>query len=126
MTIPSKKMRNGLEMPVYGFGTWQMGGRMERDHANDDGADTAAIRTAIELGVTHIDTAEVYADGYTEQLVGRAIQDYDRSQLFIVSKVKASNMAHDTVIVSCTRCVRSIKRHQHKSHSISLFLKILF
>lgn len=96
-------------MPVYGLGTWQMGGRTERDNDNDDAADIAAIRSAIEHGVTHIDTAEIYADGYTEQLVGRAIRDYDRSQLFIVSKVKASNTAHDTVIAACKN---SLKRLQ--------------
>jgi len=57
MTIPTKKLKSGFEMPVFGIGTGQMGGRFERNPKNDDAADIHAIRTAIEIGVTHIDTA---------------------------------------------------------------------
>lgn len=85
-------------MPVFGLGTWQMGGRNERDLENNDEADISAIQRAIELGVTHIDTAEIYANGYTEELVGRAIKEVDRSKLFIVSKVYTHNLRHDDLI----------------------------
>ena len=100
MNIPTKKLANGFEIPVYGLGTWQMGGRNERDTSNDDAADIAAIKNAIELGVTHIDTAESYADGYTETLVGRAIKGYKRESLFLVSKVHAKNLAYDDLLAS--------------------------
>ena len=100
MHIPTKKLANGFEMPVYGLGTWQMGGRNERDTSNDDAADIAAIKNAIDLGVTHIDTAESYADGYTETLVGRAIKGYKRESLFLVSKVHAKNLGHDNLLAS--------------------------
>jgi aryl-alcohol dehydrogenase-like predicted oxidoreductase len=63
MRIPVKKLRNGFAMPVYGLGTWQMGGGSIPDPDNDDAADIGAIRAAIDAGVTHIDTAESYADG---------------------------------------------------------------
>lgn len=97
MIIPTKKLQNGFEMPVYGIGTWQMGGRMEQDPHNDDQADITAIKTAIEMGVTHIDTAEIYANGYSETLVGQAIQGYDRKKLFLVSKVHPNNLTYEKI-----------------------------
>src|SRR5207253_1559656 len=63
-------------------------------------ADIAAIKEAIELGVTHFDTAEMYADGYSETLLGMAIKDYDRSKLFLVSKVYPTHLAYDDVLKS--------------------------
>lgn len=109
MRIPTKKLHTGFEMPVFGLGTWQMGGRKEHDPNNDDDADITAIRTAIDFGITHIDTAEVYADGYAEVLVGKAIKDCDRSKLFIASKVQADNLAHDSVIHSCTQSLERLQ-----------------
>ncbi len=101
MPIPVKKLKNGFEIPVYGLGTWQMGGRESRDLNNDDQADIRAIKNAIDLGVTHIDTAESYANGYTEILVGKAIKNYQREKLFLVSKVKAIHLKYDDLITSC-------------------------
>ncbi len=108
-------------MPIFGLGTWLMGGRRERDLNNDDAADIKAIQAAIELGVVHIDTAEVYAGGYSETLVGQAIKGYDRSKLFIVSKVKDLNMSYDSVINSCKQSLERLQTpyldlyllHQH-------------
>jgi diketogulonate reductase-like aldo/keto reductase len=99
MDIPTKKLKNGFEMPVFGLGTWTMGGREDNVHdsTNDDARDIAAIKTAIDLGVTHIDTAESYAGGYAEQLVAQAIKDYDRSKLFLVSKVKFDGLTYQGV-----------------------------
>lgn len=97
MEILTKKFANGFEIPVLGFGTWQLGGRMEHDIDNDDARDIQAIRNAIEAGIVHIDTAELYANGYTEELVGRAIEELDRPKLFIASKVKGSNATYDGI-----------------------------
>lgn len=83
INIPVKSLNNGFEVPVFGIGTWQMGG-------GHDEADALAIRTAIDLGVMHIDTAEIYANGRAEELVSQEIQGHDRSKLFIVSKVAGS------------------------------------
>lgn len=88
MKIPIKKLKNGFEMPVYGLGTWQMGGRQTHDPDNDDEADIKAIHTALENGVTHFDTAEMYANGYAETLLGKAIAHFDSSKLLIASKVR--------------------------------------
>lgn len=100
MVIPRKKLENGFEMPVFGLGTWQMGGRFERDPNNDGKADLQGIKNAIEAGITHIDTAESYANGRAEELVGQAIKEYDRKKLIIVSKVKSDNLQYDTIIKS--------------------------
>ncbi len=113
MTVPTKKLNNGFTMPVYGLGTWQMGGRFERTNArdpdNNDPADIAGIRAAIDHGVIHIDTAESYAEGHAEELVAEGIKDYDRSKLFLVSKVNALHMAPNDVIAACKA---SLKRLQ--------------
>lgn len=61
-------------MPVIGIGTWKMGGELTPCFDNDE-PDIKAIRKAIDLGMTHIDTAEKYGDGHTEELVGQAIKD---------------------------------------------------
>src|SRR6185437_3072937 len=78
MTIPTKKLKNGFEMPVIGFGTWMIGGASTHDPENDDEADIQAIKNALDIGITHIDTAELYADGYAETLIGRVIKEYER------------------------------------------------
>lgn len=97
MVIPTKKLKSGFEMPIFGLGTWQMGGRFERDPNNNDEADIQAIKNAIDAGITHIDTAEGYADGHAEELVAKAIKEYDRKKLLIVSKVKAENLSYKDI-----------------------------
>ncbi|MDB5164912.1 MAG: hypothetical protein JWL89_538 [Candidatus Saccharibacteria bacterium] len=78
-----------------------MGGRMEPDTSDDDRY-IAAIKSAIDHGVTHIDTAEVYGGGHTEKLVGEAIAGYDRSKLFITTKLKSSTTGgYNAVIEAC-------------------------
>lgn len=108
MVIPTKRLLNGFEMPVYGLGTWEMGGRKEADPNNDDKADIEAIKYAISLGITHIDTAENYANGHSEELVGDAIRGFDRSKLFIVSKVGRTKLKYDDLIESCQESLKRI------------------
>jgi len=98
--IPRKKLTSGFNMPVFGLGTWKMGGDKERNPNNNDVADIQAIVNAIEAGITHIDTAEGYAEGHAETLVGKAIKDYDRSSLFLVSKVSRGNQSYDQLLKS--------------------------
>ncbi len=108
MNIPTKKLSCGFEMPVYGLGTWEMGGRKEADPNNDDKADIEAIKYAIDSGITHIDTAENYANGHSEELVGEAIKGYDRNKLFIVSKVGRTKLKHDDLIKSAKESLQRI------------------
>jgi diketogulonate reductase-like aldo/keto reductase len=87
------------QVPVFGQGTWQM----ERD---DRSGAIAALRAGIELGMTHIDTAELYGHGQVEELVGEAIAGR-RDELYLVSKVMPSNA---TLKGSVLACEQSLKR----------------
>lgn len=93
-----KTLKCGFSMPVLGMGTWQMGGRMERDSRNDDAGQIQALKTGLDLGFNLIDTAESYADGKAEELVGEAIRGYDRGKLFLASKVWKTHVAYDDVL----------------------------
>jgi diketogulonate reductase-like aldo/keto reductase len=92
-----EKLPGGEQIPVIGLGTWGMGGSMSPDYSQDDNV-IRAIRTAIELGYVHIDTAEMYAGGHTEELIGRAIKDFKRKELFITTKVKPANLHYQDVL----------------------------
>src|SRR3989344_6753693 len=109
MIIPTKKLKSGFEMPVFGLGTWLMGGDLNFDPKNDDQADIKAIKTAIDCGIIHIDTAEKYAQGHAEEIVCQSIKGYDRSKLFVVSKVDFINLNYESVLKSCEG---SLKRLQ--------------
>jgi len=99
MNIATKKLKSGFEMPVFGIGTWTMGGNFIKDLVNnDDEADIKAIQTAVDLGVRHIDSSEFYAQGRAEELVGMAIKKYDREKLFICTKVSPYNLHYDDLI----------------------------
>ena len=93
-----KTLKCGFSMPILGMGTWQMGGRMERDSRNDDAGQIQALKTGLDLGFNLIDTAESYADGQAEELVGEAIRGYDRGKLFLTSKVWKTHVAYDDVL----------------------------
>jgi diketogulonate reductase-like aldo/keto reductase len=108
MSIPTKRLESGFEMPIYGLGTWKVGGDLEADYSSDE-ASIAAIKTAIEHGVKHIDTAEMYGDGHAEELVGKAIAEVGckRDEIFITTKVSPTHLHHDAVL---TACENSLKR----------------
>ncbi len=107
MNIPTKKFINGFELPVYGLGTWQMGGRWEADYSNDE-IEKIAIQTAIDKGIIHIDTAESYGDGHSEELIGEVLKSNDRKKLFISSKVSANNQGYDELIKSCNDSLKRL------------------
>ncbi|MCK5061299.1 aldo/keto reductase [Candidatus Parcubacteria bacterium] len=109
MNIPTKKLKSGFEIPVLGLGTWDFGGKKERIENYDESRDIIGVQKAIEMGFTHFDTAEMYAQGYSEEILGKAIKKQDRSKLFITSKVSPANLRYDDVIKSCKA---SLKRLQ--------------
>lgn len=84
-------------MPVLGMGTWEIGGRQASDTANDS-REINALRVGIDLGITLIDTAEMYAAGHAEELVGEAIKPYKRDDLFITTKVWSTNLRYDDLV----------------------------
>jgi aryl-alcohol dehydrogenase-like predicted oxidoreductase len=77
---------SGPEISVIGFGAWEAGGGSEWGEAPPEERIVEAIRTVFEAGITWIDTAEVYGDGRSEQLVARAIEGR-RDEILIASKV---------------------------------------
>ena len=91
-----------LAIPKIGFGTWTIGGR-ETPDPSQDARSLAALRSALELGYTHFDTAEVYADGHAEELLGQAIRSsgLSRAALFITSKVSPEHLGYADVLRSC-------------------------
>ena len=92
----------GVRLPKVGFGTWTIGGRETPDKGQDVNS-LGALRSALALGYTHFDTAESYAAGHCEELLGRAIRELriDRSSLFITSKVKPENLTTERVVTAC-------------------------
>lgn len=103
MQIPIKTLKCGYSLPVYGMGTWEMGGGRNVADASNDDAEIAAIKAAIDSGITHIDTAERYGGGHSEEQIGEAIRSVDRSRLLIASKVQAHDQKYDDVLRACER-----------------------
>jgi diketogulonate reductase-like aldo/keto reductase len=93
---------DGEAVPALGQGTWMMGER--RDRRADE---IAALRTGVELGMTLIDTAEMYGDGASETLVGEALGSV-RDQLFLVSKAYPQNASHRRLAAACEASLRRL------------------
>ena len=95
---------SGRPIPVLGQGTWRMG-----EDASRRKAEIAALQLGMDLGMTLIDTAEMYGEGGAEEVVGEAIEDRPRSEVFIVSKVYPHNATRGGAIEACARSVRRLK-----------------
>lgn len=94
---------SGEAVPVLGQGTWTMG--VDPRWRNEE---IASLRLGIELGMTLIDTAEMYGDGGAEKLVARAITGR-RSEVFLVSKVLPDHASRRGAIAACERSLRRLK-----------------
>lgn len=90
-------MSEGALISVLGQGTAGIGGASNRSR---DEAEIQALRAGLDLGMTHIDTAERYSSGHSEELVGEAIEPYQRKDLFITTKVWSNHLCHDDLIAS--------------------------
>ena len=93
--IRKARMAGGVEVPVLGQGTWNMG-----DSRAAHERELKALRLGLDLGMTLIDTAEMYGNGASERLVGEAIAGR-RDEVFLVSKVLPSNATRAGVARSC-------------------------
>ncbi len=98
----------GRKVSGIGLGTFGMGGRMSPEKGKED-VHIEAIRYAIEKGVNVIDTAEMYAAGHTEEVVGDAISNYKREDLFVISKVMNNNLHHDSVLKSAEKSLERLQ-----------------
>ncbi len=91
----------GREIAIIGQGTWYI------DEADREAAITA-LRRGLDLGTTHIDTAEMYGSGAAEKVVGEAIAGR-RDEVFLVSKVLPNNASRKGTIASCERSLQRLK-----------------
>ncbi len=96
----------GRRVFPIGLGTWHMGGETFTSSTANDKQDIKAIKFAIGHGVNVIDTAEIYAKGHAEELVGQAIKGEKRDNLFIISKVWPGNLTHDKMIKAAEGSLR--------------------
>lgn len=96
------QLPGGETVPALGLGTWKMG---ERNGPKKD--EIAAVRLAIDLGMTLIDTAEMYAEGGSEKMIGEAIAGR-RDQVFLVSKIYPHNAGRANTPVACERSLRRL------------------
>lgn len=89
---------DGTQIDKIGFGTWTIGGRSSADPSQNDRS-LIALRAALDLGYTHFDTAEMYADGHSETLLGQAVKESKiaREKLFITTKVHPENLGYEKV-----------------------------
>jgi len=103
--------RTEAKLPVLGQGTWDMG--VDR-HAR--AREVAALQVGFDLGLVLVDTAELYADGGAEEVVGEAIRGR-RDQVFVVTKVLPKNASRKGTIAAAERSLRRLR-----SDSIDLYL----
>ena len=90
-----------VDVPIVGLGTWQM----ERDDREDC---IQAIRRAIDLGMTHIDSAELYGRGRVEEVVGEALAGY-RNDVFLASKVHPDHATYAGTLLACEKSLRRLR-----------------
>src|SRR5512144_2060114 len=102
--MPSRTIQfpSGKDVPVLGQGTWHFA---EDPSRRKD--EIAALRTGLDLGMTVIDTAEMYADGASEELVGEAIAGR-RDQVFLVSKVLPNHASRRGTVAACEQSLRRL------------------
>jgi diketogulonate reductase-like aldo/keto reductase len=98
VTLPS-----GETVPALGQGTWQMA-----ETASRRNQEIEALRLGVELGMTLVDTAEMYGEGASEELVAEALVG-ERDRLFLVSKVYPHNASRQGVVQACERSLRRLK-----------------
>ena len=94
---------DGTQVPALGQGTWRMG-----EDASRRRAETEALRTGVELGMTMVDTAEMYGDGETERFLGEAL-DGLREQVFLVSKAYPQNAGRGRLEQACEESLRRLR-----------------
>jgi diketogulonate reductase-like aldo/keto reductase len=102
LALRSATIPGGEKIPVIGQGTYRMGEDREKR-----GSEVSALRTGIELGMMLIDTAEMYADGGAERVVGEAIAKR-RDEVFLVTKFYPHNATRERMRAACERSLKRL------------------
>ena len=103
MTDKTVRFRGDVMLPAIGQGTWYMG-----ENASQRRAEVAVLRAGLDLGLRLVDTAEMYADGGAEEVVGEALQGL-RDKAYLVSKVYPWNAGGKKAIAACEASLRRLK-----------------
>jgi len=101
--LPTVKLPSGESVPQLGLGTWHMG-----ESGRKRAEEVAALELGLDLGMTLIDTAEMYGNGNAEEIVAEAVRGR-RDQCFIVSKVLPENSTKAGTIAACERSLKRLK-----------------
>src|SRR5256886_341690 len=101
--IATVTLADGARVPQLGLGTWRMG-----EHKRGRDVEVAAVRLGIDLGMTLIDTAEMYGDGGAEEVVASAIAG-QRDRVFVVSKVYPHNASRTELPKACERSLKRLR-----------------
>lgn len=96
------KLPSGTVMPAFGLGTWGMG-----EDSGRKAQEAAALRYGLDLGLTLIDTAEMYGDGGAEEVVAEAIEGR-RNEVFLVTKVYPHNAGRTSAVKACERSLKRL------------------
>ncbi|MEN9870057.1 MAG: hypothetical protein RLZZ171_1045 [Cyanobacteriota bacterium] len=97
------QLRSGREIPILGQGTWRMGEKASQKQAEID-----TLKLGLDLGLSVIDTAEMYGDGGAEKIVAEAIAQR-RSEVYLVSKFYPHNASYKELIAACDRSLSRLK-----------------
>ena len=101
-TMPTLELPSGQAIPVLGMGTWQMG-----ENARNRQSEIDALRHGLDLGISLIDTAEMYGEGGAEEVIAQAI-NHRRAEVFLVSKVYPHNASKQGAIAACERSLKRL------------------
>ena len=102
-TIRTTTLPSGEAVPVLGQGTWKMG-----EDARRGAEEVKALKLGLDLGITLVDTAEMYASGGAEEIVAEAIAGR-RDEVFLVSKVLPSNASRTGVPAACEKSLKRLR-----------------
>jgi len=97
--------KTGEKIPILGQGTWGIKSRKGKDYYE---LWKNSLRRGIELGLTHIDTAEIYGFGTSEKVVGDLISEYNRDDLFITSKLFPMHMSFRTMKKAASKSLKRL------------------
>jgi len=100
---------HNVTLPKIGFGAWKIGGDTQPRPELDDRS-LAALHSALAVGYTHFDTAEYYAKGHSEELIGRALRERNvrREDVFITSKVSPGHLSYNALLKACENSLRNL------------------
>lgn len=97
--------KTGETIPILGQGTWGIkNGRRKKYYEKWKDS----LRRGIELGMTHLDTAELYSFGTSERVIGELIKEFDRDDLFITSKIFPKHLGYKAMIKACNKSLERL------------------